>query len=316
MIDVLKAYVQVATGVGELTRQRAMEAARQALASSPAAGVLPAASAGVDGLTTQASALADELLEAGRQNRVLLRQLVTSEVEAVVARLGVGQQVAEVQAQLAAARSRVRELEQALAAATSGRVVTRRAQSETVAAALAPDADAAAEVSVDGAAAAGSDETADLDAPVLAARKVAAERAGQKAAETTTTNETEPTESIEPTAPTAPTEPTVPTAPESATTTPKKTADKSTEKKTAEKQTAAKKSAPKQTAAKQTTAKQTTAKKTAGKKATAKTAGRAPAKKTGSAGDRPTPATAMPQAAPSDAAQERAAALAAESGTT
>ena len=116
MIDMLKAYLQVANGVGELTRQRALEVARQALAASPAAVVLPAATAGVDGLTAQVSALADDLLAAGRANRELLRQLVRAEVETVVTRLGLGGQ-ADLQAQLAASRERVRELEGTLAQA-------------------------------------------------------------------------------------------------------------------------------------------------------------------------------------------------------
>ena len=107
MIDMLKAYLQVANGVGELTRQRALEVARQALAASPAAVVLPVATAGVDGLTAQVSALADDLLAAGRANRELLRQLVRAEVETVVTRLGLGGQ-ADLQAQLAASRERVR----------------------------------------------------------------------------------------------------------------------------------------------------------------------------------------------------------------
>ena len=116
MIDMLKAYLQVANGVGELTRQRALEVARQALAASPAAVVLPVATAGVDGLTAQVSALADDLLAAGRANRELLRQLVRAEVETVVTRLGLGGQ-ADLQAQLAASRERVRELEGTLAQA-------------------------------------------------------------------------------------------------------------------------------------------------------------------------------------------------------
>ena len=119
MIDMLKAYLQVASGVGVLTRQRALEAARQVLAASPAGAVLPVATAGVDGLTAQASALADDLLAAGRQNRDLLRQLVRAEVETVVTRLGLGGQ-GVLEAQLAASRARVRELEHTLTQARSG----------------------------------------------------------------------------------------------------------------------------------------------------------------------------------------------------
>ena len=130
MIDVLKAYLQIASGVGEVTRQRALEAARQVLAASPAAAVLPVATAGVDGLTAQVTDLADDLLAAGRQNRELLRQLVRAEVETVVTRLGLGGQ-ADLQAQLAASRARVRELERAAAQTGSGTAPSGTAPSGT-----------------------------------------------------------------------------------------------------------------------------------------------------------------------------------------
>ena len=137
MIEVLKAYLQVASGVGDLTRQRALEAARQALAATPAAAVLPVASAGVDGLAAQASALADELLAAGRQNREMLGHLVRAEVETVVARLGLDGR-SDLDAELATSRARVRELERNLAAqqtsaarAAATKVSAKRATTKT-----------------------------------------------------------------------------------------------------------------------------------------------------------------------------------------
>ncbi len=126
MIEVLKAYLQVASGVGELTRQRAVEVARQALAGTPAAMVLPVASAGVEGLTAQASALADELMAASRQNREQLTQLVRAEVDSVLTRLGLGGTgAAELEAELAISRARVRELERQVSAAPSPRTAVR-----------------------------------------------------------------------------------------------------------------------------------------------------------------------------------------------
>lgn len=126
MIEVLKAYLQVASGVGELTRQRAVEVARQALAGTPAAMVLPVASAGVEGLTAQASALADELMAASRQNREQLTQLVRAEVDSVLTRLGLGGNgAAELEAELAISRARVRELERQVSAAPSPRTAVR-----------------------------------------------------------------------------------------------------------------------------------------------------------------------------------------------
>ena len=123
MIEVLKAYLQVASGVGDLTRQRALEAARQALA---AAAVLPVASAGVDGLAAQASALADELLTAGRANREMLSHLVRAEVETVVSRLGLDGR-SDLEAELVTSRARVRELERDLGATKAERATAKRA---------------------------------------------------------------------------------------------------------------------------------------------------------------------------------------------
>lgn len=125
MIEVLKAYLQVAGGVGDLTRQRALEAARQALAATPASAVLPVASAGVDGLAAQASALADELLAAGRANREMLGHLVRAEVETVVSRLGLDGR-SDLEAELAASRARVRELERNLAATRADRATSTK----------------------------------------------------------------------------------------------------------------------------------------------------------------------------------------------
>ena len=127
MIEVLKAYLQVASGVGDLTRQRALDAARQALAATAAAAVLPVASAGVDGLAAQASALADELLAAGRANREMLGQLVRAEVETVVSRLGLDGR-SDLEAELATSRARVRELERSLATAktTASKATAKR----------------------------------------------------------------------------------------------------------------------------------------------------------------------------------------------
>ena len=127
MIEVLKAYLQVASGVGDLTRQRALEAARQALA---AAAVLPVASAGVDGLAAQASALADELLTAGRANREMLSHLVRAEVETVVSRLGLDGR-SDLEAELVTSRARVRELERDLGATKAERATAKRATAKT-----------------------------------------------------------------------------------------------------------------------------------------------------------------------------------------
>ena len=116
MIDAVRGYLQLASGLSQVTRQKAMEVARQLLAATPATEVGTAASVGAQALTGQVSALADELLATGRQNRKQLHELVRSEVEAVVTRLGADRHP-ELEAALAASRARVLELEGQLAAA-------------------------------------------------------------------------------------------------------------------------------------------------------------------------------------------------------
>ena len=76
--------------MGELTRSRAKEAAREIVAL-----------AGVDGsrkkVTKQASQLADELLKAAESNRKHLVRLVRREVESALARLDVNRLAGDVQ---------------------------------------------------------------------------------------------------------------------------------------------------------------------------------------------------------------------------
>ena len=74
----VRSYIQLASGLGEMTRARAMEAA-QGLLSLP----------GADEVTrraVQASTLADQLLEAARANRANLLALVQHEVESALKR--------------------------------------------------------------------------------------------------------------------------------------------------------------------------------------------------------------------------------------
>lgn len=114
MIESLKAYLQVAGSISEVTRQRAVEVAKQALSATPAAGVLPVATLGIEVASSQASALADELLAVSRQNRAQVIELVRAEVESVLTRLGLSGQ-GELEARLASTHARVRELERELA---------------------------------------------------------------------------------------------------------------------------------------------------------------------------------------------------------
>ena len=85
----VRSYVQLASGLGEMTKARALEAAQGLLA-------LP----GADEVTrraVQASTLADQLLEAAKANRDNLVALVQSEVEAALKRADVAR-LADVEA--------------------------------------------------------------------------------------------------------------------------------------------------------------------------------------------------------------------------
>jgi len=115
LLDGLKAYVQLANGLTDVTRERAMNAAR-ALVAQGEAGievVMP------DAMRAQVSNLTDDLMATSRANRDLMVGLVRAEVERSVARLGLVSA-----AELGAATSRaerlddrVHELERALRSA-------------------------------------------------------------------------------------------------------------------------------------------------------------------------------------------------------
>ncbi|MFZ5849931.1 MAG: polyhydroxyalkanoate synthesis protein PhaF [Actinomycetota bacterium] len=105
--EALRGYLAVASGLGELTRQRAVAVARTLLAQGEATAGLV-----VEPVRDQVQGLADELVATGRANRDLLVGLVRVEVERRVAALGLatGEQVAEL-------ADRVARLERQLALA-------------------------------------------------------------------------------------------------------------------------------------------------------------------------------------------------------
>lgn len=97
----VRSYVQLASGLGEMTKARALEAAQGLLA-------LP----GADEVTrraVQASTLADQLLEAAKANRDNLVALVQSEVEAALKRADVAR-IADVEAARTSLAALTREL--------------------------------------------------------------------------------------------------------------------------------------------------------------------------------------------------------------
>lgn len=99
MRDALKSYLALAGGVTEVTRQRALDAAKALVAQGEAAA-------------GQVTALADDLLAQTRQNREAVAALVAYEVDRTLGRVGLA--TAD---EVKALTSRVRELEGQLVAA-------------------------------------------------------------------------------------------------------------------------------------------------------------------------------------------------------
>jgi len=77
VLDALRGYVQLASGLTEVTKQKAQTAAKALLQQT-----------GADALTSRASELADEIVATSKSNRQLLQAIVANEVEGAVARLG------------------------------------------------------------------------------------------------------------------------------------------------------------------------------------------------------------------------------------
>jgi len=114
-LDALRGYLQLASGLTDVTRERARAAARALVAQGEASvgAVVPPAVGG------QVKSLTDDLLAASRANRSLLTSLIRAEVDRSVARLGLVS-AAELNAATRRNRSlerRVEELEQELARA-------------------------------------------------------------------------------------------------------------------------------------------------------------------------------------------------------
>ncbi|GAB2684571.1 phasin family protein [Kribbella swartbergensis] len=105
VMDALRGYVQLASGLTEVTRQKAQAAAKALLQQTGAENL-------TSGLTTKVSDLADEIVATSKSNRQLLQAIVTNEVEGAVARLGFARSE-----EVAALTRRIQTLEAELAAA-------------------------------------------------------------------------------------------------------------------------------------------------------------------------------------------------------
>jgi hypothetical protein len=117
-----RGYAQLASGLGELTRARATEAAQGLLS-------LPGVGATTGKLTVQVSALAEELLAAAAANREHLTTLVRHEVEAAVTRLGLvaAEKLEESRAEVARLRAEVAALRSAASSSSIGTSVRKTA---------------------------------------------------------------------------------------------------------------------------------------------------------------------------------------------
>jgi polyhydroxyalkanoate synthesis regulator phasin len=112
VMDALRGYVQLASGLTEVTKQRA-EAAAKALLQQTGADKL------TSGLSTKVSDLADEIVATSKSNRQLLQAIVSNEVEGAVSRLGFVRSE-----EVAALTRRVQNLEGELAEARAAGAVS------------------------------------------------------------------------------------------------------------------------------------------------------------------------------------------------
>ena len=131
VFESVRGYVQLASGLSELTRARATEAAH---------GLLSLQGSGIETgskLAVQVSALAEELLAAATANRHNLTTLVRTEVDAAVNRIGLvpAEQLQESQAELAALRAELAALRASLSRGTAAKkaAVKKTAAKKTVA---------------------------------------------------------------------------------------------------------------------------------------------------------------------------------------
>ncbi len=109
----IQGFVELASGLGELTKSRAMDAANELVALAGLEGTRSA-------LNTQAGALAEDLMTAAESNRRQLMALVRREVDAAMGRVDVGRLAADVNAVTAAVAALAGQLEE-LATTVAGR---------------------------------------------------------------------------------------------------------------------------------------------------------------------------------------------------
>jgi len=106
VLDGLRGYLQLANGLTDVTRERALQAAKSLVSQGEASvgAVLP------DSLRIQVGSLTEDLIATSKANRALLVGLVRSEVERATGRLGLA-----LAGELEAAKRRSQRLEQRVA---------------------------------------------------------------------------------------------------------------------------------------------------------------------------------------------------------
>ncbi|MDQ1538724.1 MAG: hypothetical protein QOE58_3117 [Actinomycetota bacterium] len=125
----VRGYVELASGLGDLTKARAKDAAL-GLLSLPVAGITTGGK-----VASQASSLADELLAAATANRSNLTMLVRSEVDVAITRLGLVsvRQLEEARSEAATLRAEVARLRSASSRAAAPRSTSKTAPRKAVA---------------------------------------------------------------------------------------------------------------------------------------------------------------------------------------
>jgi polyhydroxyalkanoate synthesis regulator phasin len=114
--DSVKSYLALASGLGDLTRQRAVAAARSLAASGEATA-------------EQVQGLAEDLLATSRSNREALSSLVKLEIDRALGRLGLAtaEEVTALAARLQRVEARLREQAPAGATPATGKTGTPKA---------------------------------------------------------------------------------------------------------------------------------------------------------------------------------------------
>ncbi|MEU4395689.1 phasin family protein [Kribbella sp. NPDC023855] len=178
VMDALRGYVQLASGLTEVTKQRAQQAAKALLQQTGADAL-------TSGVTTKVSDLAEEIVATSKSNRQLLQAIVANEVEGAVARLGFvrSEEVGALSRRVDGLERELADARDALAAATAAAANAATAAGSAPVAAAAPTGDApAGDALLEGAPGKQAAKKAVKTPPVkkAAAKKTIAKSAAQK----------------------------------------------------------------------------------------------------------------------------------------